>query len=116
MINFKILSVILAVASAFGIVFVKNSEIKTLKQQLTQANLNAEFEKLKVNECVARLEKQNEQIKAVALDNKKLLSEIDTIKQNANAKFNRHKPPNKDDKCQAKLEYYQTLFKELSDE
>lgn len=116
MLNLKVLGVGLMIIAFFGVIFSKNSEIKTMRSQLTQANLNAEFEKLKVNECKARLDTQNEQIKAVALDNKKLLNQIDYIKQNANAKFNRHKPPNKDDKCQAKLEYYQTLFKELSDE
>lgn len=58
----------------------------------------------------------NAQIKKISLDNEKLKALQPQIQERVITKFQKVKVPIKDDKCEIKLRYYESLLKELSDE
>lgn len=118
---------IVVLAGVVGIVgglavlnYALKTQIKNINQELTQTRLdlaNKEIQRsltlANLGECNAKIDLQNEKIKQILLDNEKLKSIQPEIKKEVEVRYKTIKVPTKDSKCEAKLGYYENLFKEL---
>ena len=78
--------------------------LKEAESQIYAANLS---------ECNSKISAQNEAIKSIALDMKKIRQSQAGIRKELQAKYESMEPPPKDSGCEKKLEYYERLFRGL---
>ena len=78
--------------------------LKEAESQIYAANLS---------ECNSKISAQNEAIKSIALDMKKIRQSQAGIRKELQTKYEKMEPPPKDSGCEKKLEYYERLFRGL---
>lgn len=86
------------------------SDLAQSRQSLLNAYSQAKIKELNLELCNANITKQNEALKALRVEGQRLK----VAKARAEAKA--FKPPPKSSDCKAKAEFYESIFKELSDE
>jgi len=78
--------------------------LKEAESQIYAANLS---------ECNSKISAQNEAIKSIALDMKKIRQSQAGIRKELQAKYESMEPPPRDSSCEENLAYYERLFKGL---
>ena len=78
--------------------------LKEAESQIYAANLS---------ECNSKISAQNEAIKSIALDMKKIRQSQAGIRKKLQAKYESMEPPPRDSSCEENLAYYERLFKGL---
>nr|DAX52855.1 MAG TPA: Type II secretion system, protein M [Caudoviricetes sp.] len=78
--------------------------LKEAESQIYAANLS---------ECNSKISAQNEAIKSITLDMKKIRQSQAGIRKELQAKYESMEPPPRDSSCEENLAYYERLFKGL---
>lgn len=112
----KLIVVITIASLALTILFYQNSKINSLQAELKAATLENLAIQANLNECVARVDLQNQKVKQLMLDNETLASRQDKIKERVITKFKHIKVPVRDDACEVRLNFYENLFKTLQNQ
>ncbi|QCD52512.1 hypothetical protein [Campylobacter sp. RM16192] len=88
-------------------------ETARLQAEIKSEKTKHEISKADLQTCKSKIDLQNAEIKQISIDNERLKNIQPEIKKEVETKYRTIKVPAKDSKCEAKLVYYENLFKEL---
>ncbi|WP_169976213.1 hypothetical protein [Campylobacter sp. RM16191] len=87
--------------------------IKDNQSELKDKEKTIAIREAEIEIANAKISSQNEKIASIAIESEKLRSVQPIIKKEIETKYIKIKPPDTSSKCQAKLKYYENLFREL---
>ena len=110
--------------SAFGlIVIVAALYLKHLNQTITELNeiiadkeVKLRLEKINTQNAFLMLDKQNAKVRALEINNEKLQKTADSLDLALKKRLSTIQTPSNTDKCETKLNFYETVLKEFNDE
>ena len=110
--------------SAFGlIVIVAALYLKHLNQTITELNeiiadkeVKLRLEKINTQNAFLMLDKQNAQVRALEINNEKLQKTANNLNLALKKRLSTIQTPSNTDKCETKLNFYETVLKEFNDE
>lgn len=88
-------------------------ETAELQGDIKNEKTKHEISKADLQACKSKIDLQNAEIKQISIDNERLKNIEPKIKKEVEVRYKTIKVPTKDSKCEAKLSYYENLFKEL---
>lgn len=110
--------------SALGIIVIAITlYLKHLNQTITELNeiiadkeVKLRLEKINTQNAFLMLDKQNAQVRALEINNKKLQNTADSLNLALKKRLSIIQTPSNTDKCETKLNFYETVLKEFNDE
>lgn len=118
MFNFKIYlgiiaALILACLALAGWNHSLKGKIEQLNKDLVFAKTQEIISSSNLQACNAKIDLQNERVKEMALQNEKLKNAGPIIKKEIETRYEKINVPIKDAKCEAKLKFYEEIFREM---
>ena len=110
--------------SALGIIVITVTlYLKHLNQTITELNeiiadkeVKLRLEKINTQNAFLMLDKQNAQVRALEINNEKLQKTADSLNLALKKRLSTIQTPSNTDKCETKLNFYETVLKEFNDE
>ena len=97
--------------------------LKHLNQNITELNgiiadkeVKLRLEKINTQNAFLMLDKQNAKVRALEINNEKLQKTADSLDLALKKRLSEIKTPTNTDKCETKLNFYETVLKEFNDE
>ena len=110
--------------SALGIIVITVTlYLKHLNQTITELNeiiadkeVKLRLEKINTQNAFLMLDKQNAQVRALEINNEKLQKTANNLNLALKKRLSTIQTPSNTDKCETKLNFYETVLKEFNDE
>ena len=91
----------------------KDGELEAKRQKLALKEVMLAVRDSEIETAKQKISAQNQAIESIALDMKKIRQSQAGIRKELQAKYESMEPPPKDSGCDAKLKYYEQVFKGL---
>ena len=110
--------------SALGIIVITVTlYLKHLNQTITELNeiiadkeVKLRLEKINTQNAFLMLDKQNARVRALEINNEKLQKTANNLNLALKKRLSTIQTPSNTDKCETKLNFYETVLKEFNDE
>lgn len=93
-----------------------NQTITELNEIIADKEVKLRLEKINTKNAFLMLDKQNAQVRALEINNEKLQKTADSLNLALKKRLSEIKTPKNTDKCETKLNFYETVLKEFNDE
>lgn len=110
--------------SALGIIVITvtlylrhlNQTITELNEIIADKEVKLRLEKINTQNAFLMLDKQNAQVRALEINNEKLQKTANNLNLALKKRLSIIQTPSNTDKCETKLNFYETVLKEFNDE
>lgn len=93
-----------------------NQTITELNEIIADKEVKLRLEKINTKNAFLMLDKQNAQVRALEINNEKLQKTADSLDLALKKRLSTIQTPSNTDKCETKLNFYETVLKEFNDE
>lgn len=93
-----------------------NQTITELNEIIADKEVKLRLEKINTQNAFLMLDKQNAKVRALEINNEKLQKTADSLNLALKKRLSEIKTPKNTDKCETKLNFYETVLKEFNDE
>ena len=93
-----------------------NQTITELNEIIADKEVKLRLEKINTQNAFLMLDKQNAQVRALEINNEKLQKTADSLNLALKKRLSTIQTPSNTDKCETKLNFYETVLKEFNDE
>ena len=108
----------LAIVALTTALYIKhlNQTITELNEIIADKEVKLRLEKINTQNAFLMLDKQNAQVRALEINNEKLQKTADSLNLALKKRLSTIQTPSNTDKCETKLNFYETVLKEFNDE
>lgn len=108
----------LAIVALTTALYIKhlNQTITELNEIIADKEVKLRLEKINAQNAFLMLDKQNAQVRALEINNEKLQKTADSLDLALKKRLSTIQTPSNTDKCETKLNFYETVLKEFNDE
>lgn len=93
-----------------------NQTITELNEIIADKEVKLRLEKINTKNAFLMLDKQNARVRALEINNEKLQKTADSLDLALKKRLSTIQTPSNTDKCETKLNFYETVLKEFNDE
>jgi hypothetical protein len=93
-----------------------NQTITELNEIIADKEVKLRLEKINTQNAFLMLDKQNAKVRALEINNEKLQKTADSLDLALKKRLSTIQTPSNTDKCETKLNFYETVLKEFNDE
>ena len=93
-----------------------NQTITELNEIIADKEVKLRLEKINAQNAFLMLDKQNAKVRALEINNEKLQKTADSLDLALKKRLSTIQTPSNTDKCETKLNFYETVLKEFNDE
>ena len=93
-----------------------NQTITELNEIIADKEVKLRLEKINTQNAFLMLDKQNAQVRALEINNEKLQKTANNLNLALKKRLSTIQTPSNTDKCETKLNFYETVLKEFNDE
>ena len=108
----------LAIVALTTALYIKhlNQTITELNEIIADKEVKLRLEKINAQNAFLMLDKQNARVRALEINNEKLQKTADSLDLALKKRLSTIQTPSNTDKCETKLNFYETVLKEFNDE
>ena len=93
-----------------------NQTITELNEIIADKEVKLRLEKINTKNAFLMLDQQNARVRALEINNEKLQKNADSLDLALKKRLSTIQTPSNTDKCETKLNFYETVLKEFNDE
>ena len=108
----------LAIVALTMVLYIKhlNQTITELNEIIADKEVKLRLEKINTQNAFLMLDQQNARVRALEINNEKLQKTADSLNLALKKRLSTIQTPSNTDKCETKLNFYETVLKEFNDE